>query len=209
MRRGALVVFEGCDRSGKSTQCKKLVDSLRENGLKAELMRFPERSTTIGKVIDSYLKKSSDVQDNAVHLLFSANRWELVPEMKRKLGEGVTLVVDRYAYSGVAFTAAKEGFTLDWCKQPDVGIPLPDLVLYLDISSEAAGRRGGFGEERYEKSDIQLRVAENFKRMQEDDWKVIDADQSMEDLHRQIKDVVLNVIDQDLPQLGTLWTKKD
>ncbi|XP_041483093.1 thymidylate kinase-like [Lytechinus variegatus] len=209
MRRGALVVFEGCDRSGKSTQCKKLVDSLRENGLKAELMRFPERSTTIGKVIDSYLKKSSDVQDNAVHLLFSANRWELVPEMKRKLGEGVTLVVDRYAYSGVAFTAAKQGFTLDWCKQPDVGIPLPDLVLYLDISSEAAGRRGGFGEERYEKSDIQLRVAENFKRMQEDDWKVIDADQSMEDLHRQIKDLVLKVIDQDLPELGTLWTKKD
>ena len=41
MRRGALIVLEGCDRSGKSTQCKKLVESLRERGTKAELMRFP------------------------------------------------------------------------------------------------------------------------------------------------------------------------
>ena len=41
MRRGALIVLEGCDRSGKSTQCKKLVEALRESGNQAELMRFP------------------------------------------------------------------------------------------------------------------------------------------------------------------------
>jgi hypothetical protein len=39
--RGALVVLEGCDRSGKSTQSKKLVDSLRSCGKSAELIRFP------------------------------------------------------------------------------------------------------------------------------------------------------------------------
>ena len=40
-KRGLLIVFEGCDRSGKSTQCKKLIDFLRKDGQKAELLRFP------------------------------------------------------------------------------------------------------------------------------------------------------------------------
>lgn len=209
MRRGALIVLEGCDRSGKSTQCKKLVQSLREEGRKVELMRFPERKTRIGAVIDSYLKKTYELQDQAVHLLFSANRWELVPEMQQKLADGVTLVVDRYAYSGVAFTAAKEGFSLEWCKRSDVGIPLPDLVLFLEISGEAAGKRADFGDERYEHADFQARVAKNFKDMQEDDWKVLDANQSVDDLHRQIEDIAVNIMESDLPELGKLWTKQD
>lgn len=41
MGRGALIVLEGCDKSGKSTQCKKLVDYLVSQSKKAELWRFP------------------------------------------------------------------------------------------------------------------------------------------------------------------------
>ena len=41
MPRGALVVFEGCDRSGKTTQCQKLVDALNAEGTKAKMWRFP------------------------------------------------------------------------------------------------------------------------------------------------------------------------
>jgi thymidylate kinase len=40
-RRGALIVFEGCDRAGKSTQCKKLVQALRQKNIEAEYMSFP------------------------------------------------------------------------------------------------------------------------------------------------------------------------
>ena len=39
--RGALIVLEGCDRAGKSTQCKKLVQALIENGKTAKLVAFP------------------------------------------------------------------------------------------------------------------------------------------------------------------------
>lgn len=41
MARGKLIVFEGLDRAGKSTQCQKLVDGLREKGAKVRLQRFP------------------------------------------------------------------------------------------------------------------------------------------------------------------------
>jgi hypothetical protein len=44
--------------------------------------------------------------------------WERSALMERKLREGTTLIVDRYSFSGVAFTAAKEkpGLDLEWCK---------------------------------------------------------------------------------------------
>ncbi|XP_010599001.1 thymidylate kinase isoform X2 [Loxodonta africana] len=107
-RRGALIVLEGVDRAGKSTQSRKLVAALCAAGHRAELLRFPERSTEIGKLLNSYLEKKNEVEDHSVHLLFSANRWEQVPLIRNKLDQGVTLIVDRYAFSGVAFTAAKE-----------------------------------------------------------------------------------------------------
>ncbi len=70
-------------------------------------------------MIDEYLKRSRDIDDHAIHLLFSANRWEAMykynsssfisirKDMEKDLTEGVTLIVDRYAYSGVAFSVAK------------------------------------------------------------------------------------------------------
>ena len=57
-------------------------------------------------MINSYLSNETDIDDGAIHLLFSANRWEKKELMLQKLNSGVTLVVDRYAFSGVAFTAA-------------------------------------------------------------------------------------------------------
>ena len=75
--------------------------------------------------------------DAAVHLLFSANRWEAAKALKTRLGAGETLVCDRYAFSGVAFTAAKGTLDLEWCKNPDRGLPAPDAVIYLDVSSVA------------------------------------------------------------------------
>jgi len=45
--RGALIVFEGCDRAGKSTQCRKLVPVLNERNIKAEYMGFPGKCSRI------------------------------------------------------------------------------------------------------------------------------------------------------------------
>ncbi|XP_068136711.1 thymidylate kinase isoform X2 [Hyperolius riggenbachi] len=173
--RGALIVLEGADRAGKSTQARRLVEALKERGYQAEGLRFPERTTEIGRLVGSYLEKKSNLEDHTVHLLFSANRWEQVPMIKEKLRNGVTLVVDRYAFSGVAFTSSKEDFSLHWCKQPDVGLPKPDLVLFLKISPEAAAQRGGFGNERYETSAFQERVEKRYAELMEDtslNWKV-------------------------------------
>ncbi|KAL4195184.1 hypothetical protein AMTRI_Chr05g63310 [Amborella trichopoda] len=69
--------------------------------------------------------------------------------MEHKLRAGTTLIVDRYSYSGVAFSAAK-GLDLEWSKAPEMGLLAPDLVVYLDIPPEKAAERGGYGGQRYE-----------------------------------------------------------
>lgn len=182
--RGAFVVFEGVDRCGKSSQTKQLVEALNARGIAAELWCYPDRTTDIGKMINAYLTNNADLSDAAVHLLFSANRWEKSALMERKLQEGTTLIVDRYSFSGVAFTAAKEkpGLDLDWCKAPERGLIAPDAVLYLQISIEEAAKRGGFGEERYEKVELQQKVKEKFDAMRDDTWHTVDANQPMENV---------------------------
>uniref|UniRef100_A0A8C8SF27 Thymidylate kinase n=1 Tax=Pelusios castaneus TaxID=367368 RepID=A0A8C8SF27_9SAUR len=208
-RRGALVVLEGVDRSGKSTQSRRLVEALCAGGHLAQLLSFPDRTTEIGQLISAYLGHKSNLEDHTVHLLFSANRWEQVPLIKNKLNQGITLVVDRYAFSGVAFTSAKENFSLDWCKQPDVGLPKPDLILFLELSTLEAAKREDFGNERYEHSSFQEKVLQHYHHLMKDktlNWKILDASKSIEELHNEIKsftEVVIKEV-QDKP-IGELW----
>ena len=149
-KRGAFIVVEGTDRCGKSTQCGLLLKHLMSVGVAAAAMRFPDRTTAVGSLINQYLTGGADLDDRAIHLLFSANRWEGSRKLEELLYEqGQTVICDRYAYSGVAFTSAKarEGqggpLSLEWCRQPDVGLPAPDAVIFLELSQEEAEQRGG------------------------------------------------------------------
>jgi len=91
--RGAFIVLEGTDRSGKSTQCARLVAALNAAGVTAESWRFPDRTTGIGHMLDAYLRGTpdGDTDDGAVHLLFSANRWE-----KRHVARVASIQVSRH-----------------------------------------------------------------------------------------------------------------
>ncbi|KAJ6478583.1 thymidylate kinase [Mycena vitilis] len=181
--RGAFIAVEGLDRSGKSTQVAALQTRLTDAGVTVQLFKFPERTTAIGKMIDAYLRSQSELDDHAIHLLFSANRWELAPTIEQLLNDGTTVVCDRYAFSGVAFSAAK-GLSLDWCRSPDVSLPAPDITLFLDISPEKARQRGGYGEERYEHEELQRKVRACFGEISEEftaeQWVTIDAGRDQE-----------------------------
>ncbi|PIA18182.1 thymidylate kinase [Coemansia reversa NRRL 1564] len=206
-RRGLFILFEGCDRSGKTTQSTRLVEALNESGVKAKLVKFPDRSTAIGKMIDGYLTQKTQLDDHAIHLLFSANRWEAMGQMRADLESGTTLVVDRYAFSGVAFSAAKR-LGLKWCKAPDVGLIAPDHVFFLDIHPDDAAKRPGYGEELYEKSQLQLEVRAKFFTIMDKSWTVIDALKDVDQIHSQIMTLTkrdLERHEEDPTPIGKLW----
>lgn len=116
------------------------------------------------------------------------------------------MVCDRYAYSGVAFSAAKErggdggsggeDLGIDWCKACDVGLPAPDCVIFLDLSQEESEKRGGYGGERYEKRDLQIRVRQRFSQLQAMDkqynrvpWYIVDASKTVEQVQMDINGI--------------------
>ncbi|THZ58561.1 thymidylate kinase [Aureobasidium pullulans] len=186
MARGKLIVFEGLDRSGKSTQCERLVSYLTEKGVPVKHRRFPDRTTPIGQMINNYLQGQTEQEDHVIHLLFSANRWEAVPSIEADINAGITVIIDRYYYSGCVYSAAKNNpsLSLSWCRHPEEGLPRPDLCLFLDISAEDAAKRGGWGEELYEKKELQDRVRQLFADMRAtddgSDFVTINAGQSLE-----------------------------
>ncbi|CAH2106671.1 unnamed protein product [Euphydryas editha] len=205
LKRGALIVIEGVDRTGKTTQCNKLVECLKNKNINAEYKNFPDRTTDIGNVINSYLKSMNELSDEAIHLLFSANRWEKAKNIKKKLEEGTTLIVDRYCYSGVAFSAAK-GLDINWCKAPDAGLPKPDKVFFLNLSLEKVQRRNGFGNERYEVFDFQKKVMNAYMQLKEENWDILDASRSMDIIQEELTQKTLSVIeDVKHKPIGKIW----
>ncbi len=141
-----------------------------------------------------------------IHLLFSANRWEAAGQIRSAISEGVTVVVDRYYYSGVVYSAAKNkaDLSLKWARDPEIGLPRPDICLFLDIAPEAAAKRGGFGSEKYETSAMQKRVRELFYELMDTsdglDIQVVDASRSVEEVGKDIIGRVKDVME--LPKLA-------
>ena len=151
INRGTFILLEGVDRCGKTTQSQRLLHRVLAAGCAAVAMRFPDRTTATGSIINSYLQSpSQQLDDRAIHLLFSANRWEAANVLTEHLRQGTTVVCDRYAYSGVAFSAAKVDangeslLDMAWCQAPDKGLPAPDCVIFLDLTQEEAEQRGGY-----------------------------------------------------------------
>jgi dTMP kinase len=219
-KRGVFVLLEGVDRCGKTTQTRLLREALAassspsspsppvaastSDGERAQQLHFPDRSTAIGQSINAYLTSSAvAMDDRAIHLLFSANRWEAAARLEQLLASGVHVVVDRYSFSGVAFSAAKPGMTLDWCWQPEVGLPQPDAVIFLDTPVATAAAREGFGEERYETTPFQERVRANFHAIMDKEkqsasaapWHVLDATESIEQVHARVLDIAERTIE--------------
>ncbi|KAK5640900.1 hypothetical protein RI129_009447 [Pyrocoelia pectoralis] len=205
MGRGAFIVIEGIDRCGKTSQTMKLVESLTKKNIQVERMSFPDRTTQTGQVISQYLSdKNCKLNDETIHLLFSANRWENVDKIKQKLSNGISLVVDRYSYSGVAFSIAK-GMSMNWCTQPEIGLLRPDLILFLQINPEIQKNRPGFGDERYENSIMQQKVSKvyDYFGKTEDNWVVVDANETFDKVHTnllfRIEERIGSIVVNDVP----------
>nr|WGO62756.1 hypothetical protein [Wadden Sea poxvirus] len=206
MKRGLFISIEGLDKVGKTTQCNKLLTYLINNGHKVEYFCFPARFTDIGKILTSYLKFEKKLDDRTIHLLFSANRWEFASLLEERLNNGISIIVDRYVLSGVAYTSAK-GIDINWCKQCDHGLLKPDIVIFMKIDINILSTRL-FGEERYENISFQRLVNEKFKQIIKNEsinFKIVNASKSIDEIHEDIKCIINNIINDKRYPIEKLW----
>lgn len=142
-----LVVLEGLDGAGKSTQVKKLRTYLESRLGSLEYIHFPRYDAPVyGDLISRFLRgdfgSNEQVHPQLVALLFAEDRHGAAPGMKKVLTEGGNILLDRYVYSNIAYQCAKlkdenEAATLrEWVFNTEYGdfqLPVPDLNIFLDV----------------------------------------------------------------------------
>ena len=142
-----LVVLEGLDGAGKSTQVKLLREYLEQRCGALEYIHFPRYEAPVyGDLISRFLRgefgDNTQVHPQLVALLFAEDRHGAAPQMKAALAAGKTVLLDRYVYSNIAYQCAKlpegpaRGRLRDWIfntEYGDFGLPVPDLNLFLDV----------------------------------------------------------------------------
>ena len=197
-KRGLFIVFEGADRTGKTTQIELLKDkyntNLNENNDEiVSFMRFPDRNTIIGNIINNYLslaKENNNISDECAHLLFSANRWEKQNEIIKTLEKGVHIICDRYYMSGCVYSISK-GLNEKWCCTPDIGIVEPDLTIILESSIDSITKRPNFGAERFENTEFQNKIIQNYQNFRKKDCHIIvDASKSIGEVNKNIERII-------------------
>ena len=202
-----LVVLEGLDGAGKSTQVKKLRQYLEEVFGNLEYIHFPRYDAPVyGELISRFLRgdfgSNEAVHPQLVALLFAEDRHGAAPEMKRTLQAGGTVLLDRYVYSNIAYQCAKLKSTeeaddlREWIFNTEYGqfdLPVPDLNIFLDVpidfvEEKLRNARGGDdrnyleGAQDIHEADIefQKRVRSIYRRQCELDPKFIRIDCSDE-----------------------------
>ena len=170
--RGRLIVLEGIDGSGTTTQTERLVEHLRRRGRTAVSTREPSAGP-VGRLLREVLlghhRISRDVSldGRTMALLFAADRFDhLQREVEPILAAGNDVVSDRYLMSSLAYQA--EEADREWVALLARGVRPTDLTILLDIPIELAAQRrllAGRPEERYDADSYLSRVADNYRRL--------------------------------------------
>lgn len=179
MSRGLLVVFEGAEGAGKSTQLRLLADWLGARGSDVVAVREPGGTIVGDEIRRVLLDPESDIVPRAEALLFMASRAQLVErEVRPALDSGTVVLVDRFFLSTYAYQGAGRGLPESDLRTANAiatdGL-VPDLTLLLTIPvSEGLSRAMQRGEhDRMERAELAFheRVAQAFERFSTPEWQ--------------------------------------
>ena len=216
--KGKLIVLEGTDGSGKATQAALLRKGMDKRGIPCKEIDFPRYGNPFAEPVTRYLQgalggKPGDVNAYAASTMFAVDRYASYKEDWGGFYEsGGVIVANRYTTSNAVHQASKLPeeerraylewlFDLEYCR---LGLPEPDLVLYLDMPTEVSGQMMRRREQETntradiheQDADYLRRCRESARRIAEDlDWTVVECaangkPRTPEDIQAQIAAIV-------------------
>jgi len=220
---GKLIVIEGIDGSGKATQTKKLVEYLKSLGRLVKTFSFPRHGQKFfGLLVDEYLNNgfgdAASFNPKVASLFYACDRWEVKGMLDKWLGQGKTVVLDRYATSNMGHqlsklkTVEEKNELLNWLIELEFKtfkIPQPNLVIFLDVdantSSKLMAQRSSVGKEYIKgakdglennlKHLEQARATYNYLSKKFSYWRVVNCVKngrllSIDEIHEKIRAIV-------------------
>jgi dTMP kinase len=179
MPRGKLIVFEGPEGAGKSTQIRLIAERLAKGGIAYVVVREPG-GTPAGDAIRAVLLDSEhEITASAEALLFMASRAELIArQIRPALDRGDVVLLDRFFLSTYAYQIVGRGLPEEEVRAANAlatGRLVPDLTLLLDVpASEGLERADARGKrDRMERSGVEFheRVGNAFRTFSEATWQ--------------------------------------
>jgi len=167
VKKGAFIVVEGLDGSGKTTQAKLLAAKLEKN-YGAVYTAEPSRGK-IGMFIRNRILYGESRPPIALEaLLFAADRIDHIQnEVSPELEKGRLVISDRYLYSSLAYQGSA-GLSLDWIRAVNVHALKPDLALFVDVAPEVVLKRLKRKKSVMEDLETQRKVREVYLKFVED-----------------------------------------
>ena len=150
---GKLIVIEGTDSSGKETQTKRLFEKLEEKGLKVKKISFPNYDSPACEPVKMYLagafgEDAMKVNPYPVSTMYAIDRYaSFKTDWEKFYNEDGIIVTDRYVTSNMVHQASKirdldeKKKYLNWLEDLEyekMGIPRPDLVIFLNMPTDMA-----------------------------------------------------------------------
>ena len=187
---GDLIVLEGVDGCGKDTQIKLLKESMEFS-----LYKYP---TDNFQMLRDFLNRKITLEPKSLFLLFLADIAEQQKLIEGELGEGKTVILDRYVFSTVAYELGAIGHDNAKDIIEKTGFLRPDKVILLDIPPEVSQDRKKRQKEldRYEEDMKYLgRVRNNFLKLYKESfmarrWCKIDATKDISTINKEILEIM-------------------
>ncbi|MCI9193727.1 MAG: thymidylate kinase [Acutalibacter muris] len=208
-----LIVLEGLDGSGKSTQLPLLEQELRRRG-PVRTVSFPDYSSPSSALVKMYLggefgDRPGDVNAYAAGAFYAVDRYaSFKKDWQRDYESGVTILAGRYTTSNMIYQMEKlprsqwEGY-ISWAEDFEyerLGLPRPQRVIFLDMPLDAAqkllSKRYGGHDEKKDLHERDLRYLESCAQCarfaaEKLGWRVVECARgaeplSIEEIHRRV-----------------------
>jgi dTMP kinase len=199
MAQGKLIVLEGLDGSGISTQTEYLRTWCQKNGIDVAVTKEPTDGPA-GGIIKWVLRHDlKGIPEDSLALLFAADRLHhLAVEIAPALRAGTTVISDRYSLSSFAYQSVNVP-DLDWLRAINSKAPAPDLTIFLDVAPKACLKRMSSDAWRgldklqlYERLDMLEATYNNFQtiipilRSEGQNIVIVDGSQDINNVHSEV-----------------------
>ena len=193
--RGAFIVIEGLDGSGKTTQARLLVEKLRQSH-RAVYTAEPSRGKIGTFIRERCLYGEKRLTTTVEALLFAADRIEHVEnEIKPAMAQGILVICDRYFYSSLAYQGSSD-LSIDWIAEINRYALKPNFAVFIDVTPEKVLQRLSRRKSVMENLETQRKVREIYlKYVAKGDLTRINGDKPLEEVRKELSTVVLKFLE--------------